>query len=64
MLIITRRVGESFKIGDDIEVTVLRVAGNQIRIGISAPSDVTVLREELSKEGASAGSPERRTGNK
>lgn len=47
MLIITRRVGEAFFIDDDIEVTVLGVKGNQIRIGINAPADMKVLREEL-----------------
>ena len=47
MLILTRRVGEALFIGDDIEVAVLGVKGNQVRVGVHAPEDVTVLREEL-----------------
>ena len=47
MLILTRRVGETLMIGDDIEVTVLGVRGNQVRIGINAPKDVPVHREEV-----------------
>lgn len=47
MLILTRRVGESLMIGDDIVVTILGVKGNQIRVGISAPKDVSVHREEI-----------------
>ena len=49
MLILTRRVGEQIVIGDDITVTVLRVEGNQVRIGIGAPHDVPVHREEVHK---------------
>ncbi len=47
MLILTRRVGESLIIGDDIEVHVLGVKGNQVRIGVDAPEDVSVHREEI-----------------
>ena len=47
MLILTRRVGESLIVGDDITVTVLGVKGNQIRIGVNAPRDVAVHREEI-----------------
>ena len=47
MLILTRRVGETLMIGDDINVTILGVKGNQVRIGINAPKDVSVHREEI-----------------
>ncbi len=47
MLILTRRVGETIMIGDDVTVTVLGVKGNQIRIGVNAPNDVSVHREEI-----------------
>ncbi len=47
MLILTRRVGETLMIGDDVTVTVLGVKGNQVRIGVNAPKDVSVHREEI-----------------
>lgn len=47
MLILTRRVGETLIIADEIEVTVLSVKGNQVRIGVKAPEDVQVHREEI-----------------
>jgi len=47
MLILTRRVGETIVIGDDVIVTVLGIKGNQVRIGINAPKDVSVHREEI-----------------
>ena len=47
MLILTRRVGESIKVGKEITITVLGVKGNQVRIGVGAPRDVAVHREEI-----------------
>lgn len=47
MLILTRRVGETLMIGDDVTVTVLGVKGNQVRVGVDAPKDVAVHREEI-----------------
>ena len=47
MLILTRRVGETLMVGDEVTVTVLGVKGNQVRIGVNAPRDVAVHREEI-----------------
>ena len=47
MLILTRRAGESVMVGSDITITVLGVKGNQVRIGINAPKDIAVHREEI-----------------
>ena len=47
MLILTRREGESVRIGEDITITVLRVKGSQVRLGVNAPKNVSVQREEI-----------------
>jgi carbon storage regulator len=47
MLILTRRPGESLLIGDDIEITLINVEGNQVKVGIRAPHDIAILRSEL-----------------
>ncbi|MED5491138.1 UNVERIFIED_CONTAM: csrA [Trichonephila clavipes] len=47
MLILTRRVGETLMVGDEVTVTVLGVKGNQVRIGVNAPKEVAVHREEI-----------------
>jgi carbon storage regulator len=47
MLILTRRVGESIIIGDDVTITVLGTKGNQVRLGVNAPANISVHREEI-----------------
>lgn len=47
MLILTRRIGESIKIGDDITIQITRIQGGRVRIGIEAPKDVKIMRNEL-----------------
>ena len=59
MLILTRRIGESLLIGYEVSVTVLGINGTQVKIGIKAPNNVTVLREELLE----ASSPATQSGN-
>jgi carbon storage regulator len=49
MLVLSRKKSEKIKLGDAIEITIVRVCGNKVRLGIQAPADVAVLREELSK---------------
>ena len=51
MLILTRKIGENLIIGDDVVVKVLGVKGNQVRIGVDAPKDVDIMREELYNRG-------------
>lgn len=54
MLILTRRPGESLVIGDDIEITVISVEGNQVKVGIRAPDHIDILRSELLERQAGA----------
>jgi carbon storage regulator len=64
MLILTRRVGETIMIGDDVAVTILGVKGNQVRVGVNAPKEVSVHREEIFeriKQEEQAGGAPRRT---
>ncbi len=69
MLILTRRVGETVMIGNDVTVTVLGVKGNQVRVGVNAPRDVAVHREEIferikrEEEGGSSATPSTRPAN-
>ncbi len=49
MLVLSRKTNEVIKLGNAIEITIVRVAGNKVRLGIKAPSDIPVLREELTK---------------
>ncbi len=58
MLILTRRVSETLMIGDDVSVNVLGVKGNQVRIGVSAPKEVAVHREEIHQQVHSDEAPE------
>ena len=58
MLILTRRVGEAMKLGEEITVTVLGVRGNQVRIGIDAPNSVAIKREEIYNTAATERTPE------
>jgi carbon storage regulator len=56
MLVLSRRERERIKLGDSIVITVVRVAGDKVRLGIEAPADVLVLREELESRGQPANS--------
>jgi len=54
MLVLSRKVNEEILIGDNIKITVVRIAGNRIRLGIAAPSDITVRRAEIAFDGDDA----------
>lgn len=59
MLVLSRYVGQSFFIGDDIEIKVLGVRGDQVKVGVTAPKDVMVLREELRRAEKAGLSPKK-----
>lgn len=63
MLILTRRIGERLMIGDDVTVLVLEVKGNHVRIGIDAPRDVAIDREEVYERKRSGDGPPRSNGS-
>lgn len=50
MLVLSRKKSEKIKLGDSIEITIVRISGNKVRLGIHAPPDIEVLRQELQKE--------------
>ena len=55
MLVLSRRPGETVVIGDNIRLTLLAIRGNQVRLGLTAPAEVSVLREELGREAGAFG---------
>ena len=57
MLVLSRKKSEKIKLGDSIEITVVRVCGNKVRLGIQAPPDVAVLREELQEANTPSSDP-------
>lgn len=61
MLVLSRRESERIRLGDSIVVTVVRVSGDRVRLGIEAPSDVVVLREEIASDGPPVASPVRKS---
>lgn len=64
MLVVTRKVGQRILIGENIAVTVLKVSGGGVRIGIDAPAEMPVMREELAKEVAAEVLAAKRSGEK
>ncbi len=58
MLVLTRKTNQSIKIGENIEITVLSVSGDKVRIGIEAPRDISVFRREVLESSEPAGSPD------
>jgi carbon storage regulator len=58
MLVLSRKVGQQIKISDNITITVVRVQGDKVRLGIDAPDDVLILRSELIPEAAAPASPQ------